>query len=84
MRSRRSRSPSATCPTRRKIVARDGKPVGDGPYFGVGYDSRTAGADATTPFRLDSGRWATGPGEVVIDAAHGREAALRARLAACA
>ncbi len=52
-----------------KIVGRDGKPVGDGPYFGVGYDSRTAGAEATTPFRLDSGRWATGPGEVVIDAA---------------
>jgi putative ABC transport system permease protein len=52
-----------------KIVGRDGKPAGDGPYFGVGYDSRTAGAEATTPFRLDSGRWATGPGEVVIDAA---------------
>jgi putative ABC transport system permease protein len=52
-----------------KIVARDGKPVGDGPYFGVGYDSQTAGAAATTPFRLDSGRWARGPGEVVIDAA---------------
>jgi putative ABC transport system permease protein len=52
-----------------KIVGRDGKPVGDGPYFGSGYDSRTAGSQATTPFRLDSGRWATGPGEVVIDAA---------------
>jgi putative ABC transport system permease protein len=52
-----------------KIVGRNGKPVGDGPYFGVGYDSRTKGAEATTPFRLDSGRWATGPGEVVIDAA---------------
>jgi putative ABC transport system permease protein len=52
-----------------KIVGRDGKPVGDGPYFGSGYDSRTAGAQATTPFRLDSGRWAAAPGEVVIDAA---------------
>ena len=52
-----------------KIVGRDGKPVGDGPYFGAGYDSRTAGAQATTPFRLDSGRWATAPDEVVIDAA---------------
>ncbi len=52
-----------------KIVGRDGKPVGDGPYFGSGYDSRTAGAQATTPFRLDSGRWATAPDEVVIDAA---------------
>jgi putative ABC transport system permease protein len=52
-----------------KIVGRDGKPAGDGPYFGVGYDARTAGSDTTTPFRLDSGRWAAGPGEVVIDAA---------------
>ena len=33
-----------------KIIARDGKPAGDGPYFGVGCDSRTAGAQATTPF----------------------------------
>jgi putative ABC transport system permease protein len=52
-----------------KIVGRDGKPVGDGPYFGSGYDSRVKGAQATTPYRLDSGRWPTGPGEVVIDAA---------------
>ena len=34
----------------------------------MGFDSRTEAAKATTPFRLDSGRWATGPGEVVIDA----------------
>ncbi len=52
-----------------KIIGRDGKPAGDGPYFGVGFDSRTPGAEATTPFRLDDGRWAAGPGEVVIDAA---------------
>jgi putative ABC transport system permease protein len=52
-----------------KIVGRDGKPVGDGPYFGSGYDSRTAGAQATTPFRLETGRWATGANEVVIDEA---------------
>jgi putative ABC transport system permease protein len=52
-----------------RIVGRDGKPVGDGPYFGAGYDSRAAGSQATTPFRLDSGRWATAPGEVVLDAA---------------
>ncbi len=51
-----------------KIIARNGKPAGDGPYFGVGYDSRVKGAAETTPFRLDDGRWATGPGEVVIDA----------------
>jgi putative ABC transport system permease protein len=51
-----------------KIIARDGKPAGDGPYFGVGFDSKEKAAAATTPFRLDEGRWATGPGEVVIDA----------------
>ncbi|HET8952103.1 MAG TPA: FtsX-like permease family protein [Solirubrobacteraceae bacterium] len=51
-----------------KIIARDGKPAGDGPYFGVGFDSREKAAASTTPFRLDDGRWATGPGEVVIDA----------------
>ncbi len=33
-----------------KIIGRDGKPVGDGPYFGVGFDSRTHGAEQTTPF----------------------------------
>ena len=64
-----------------KIVGRDGKPVGDGPYFGSGYDSRTAGAQATTPFRLDSGRWATGAGRGRHRRRDGREAALRARLA---
>jgi putative ABC transport system permease protein len=52
-----------------KIIGRDGKPVGDGPYFGSGYDAQVKGAAATTPYRLDSGRWPTGPGEVVIDAA---------------
>jgi putative ABC transport system permease protein len=52
-----------------KIIGSNGKPVGDGPYFGSGYDSQTPGAARTTPFRLDSGRWATTTGEVVIDAA---------------
>jgi putative ABC transport system permease protein len=52
-----------------KIIKRDGKPAGDGPYFGVGFDAGTKGAERLTPFRLDSGRWAAGPGEVVIDAA---------------
>jgi putative ABC transport system permease protein len=47
-----------------KIVGRDGKTVGDGPYFGAGYDASVAGAERTTPFRLQSGRFATGPGEV--------------------
>jgi putative ABC transport system permease protein len=52
-----------------KIIKRDGKPAGDGPYFGVGFDAGTPGTERLTPFRLDSGRWAAGPGEVVIDAA---------------
>ncbi|HWT22664.1 MAG TPA: FtsX-like permease family protein [Solirubrobacteraceae bacterium] len=52
-----------------KIIKRDGKPAGDGPYFGVGFDARTPGTERLTPFRLDAGRWATGPGEVVLDAA---------------
>jgi putative ABC transport system permease protein len=52
-----------------KILRRDGKPTGDGPYFGVGFDARTAGSEQLTPFRLEDGRWATGPGEVVIDVA---------------
>jgi putative ABC transport system permease protein len=50
-----------------QIVGRDGKPVGDGPYFGSGFDARTPGSERLTPFRLGDGRWATGPGEVVID-----------------
>ena len=52
-----------------KIIGDDGKPVGDGPYFGEGFDSTAPGAAKLTAFRLQSGRWATGPGEVVIDAA---------------
>ena len=51
-----------------QIIGRDGEPVGDGPYFGSGFDSRSPGAEKLTAFRLQGGRWATGPGEVVIDA----------------
>jgi putative ABC transport system permease protein len=50
-----------------QIVGADGKPVGDGPYFGAGFDARTPGAEDLTPFRLADGRWAAGAGEVVID-----------------
>jgi putative ABC transport system permease protein len=52
-----------------KIIKRDGKPAGDGPYFGVGFDASVPAAERLTPFRLDAGRWAAGPREVVIDAA---------------
>jgi putative ABC transport system permease protein len=50
-----------------KIVV-DGEIAGAAPYFGVGYDFSRPGAEKLTPFRLDSGRWPKGPGEVVIDA----------------
>ena len=51
-----------------KIIARDGKPAGDGPYFGVGFDSGVKAAAETTPFRLDERPLGDRPGEVVIDA----------------
>ena len=52
-----------------QVIGADGKPVGTGPYFGVGFDAKTPGAERLTPFRLHDGRWAAGPGEVVIDRA---------------
>ena len=48
-----------------RIVGKDGDVVGTGPYFGVGLDSH---AGKLSPFRLKEGRFATGPGQVVIDA----------------
>jgi putative ABC transport system permease protein len=48
-----------------KLLDRDGDVVGTGPYFGVGLDRR---AGELSPFRLEEGRFAGGPGEVVIDA----------------
>ena len=39
--------------------------VGTGPYFGAGLDPR---AGELSPFKLKAGRFASGPGEVVIDA----------------
>jgi putative ABC transport system permease protein len=50
-----------------KIIGKDGKPLGQGPYFGVGMDATKPGAEQLTPFRIKKGRWATGAGEVVID-----------------
>jgi putative ABC transport system permease protein len=50
-----------------EIVGRDGKVADGGPFFGVGFDERTPGAQRLTPFRLRGGRWAARPGEVVID-----------------
>src|SRR5688572_8795847 len=48
-----------------RIVGKDGDVVGTGPYFGVGLDPE---AGELSPFKLKEGRFASGPGEVVIDA----------------
>ena len=48
-----------------RIVGRDGDIVGTGPYFGVGLDPQ---AGKLSPFKLKTGQFATGPGQVVIDA----------------
>ena len=45
-----------------RIIGEDGKPLGDGPYFGVGLDAAQPGAEQVTPFRLDDGRWVAGEG----------------------
>ncbi|MEA2295541.1 MAG: putative transport system permease protein, partial [Solirubrobacteraceae bacterium] len=50
-----------------KIIGADGKPIGQGPYFGIGYDSKTPGAERVSPLHLVRGQWATGPGQVVLD-----------------
>ena len=52
-----------------KIIGADGEPVGQGPYFGIGVDTRSPQAFALTPFNLRQGEWPTGPGQVAIDAA---------------
>src|SRR5205814_452835 len=51
-----------------KILGKDGKVVGGGPWFGVGLDRAAAHDVKLSPFRLKRGTWAEGPGEVVIDA----------------
>jgi putative ABC transport system permease protein len=48
-----------------RIVGKDGDVVGTGPYFGVGLDPK---AGKLSPFKLKEGRFATGPGQAVIDA----------------
>jgi putative ABC transport system permease protein len=48
-----------------RIVGKDGDVVGTGPYFGVGLDPK---AGKLSPFKLKEGRFATAPGQVVIDA----------------
>jgi putative ABC transport system permease protein len=52
-----------------QVIGANGKPVGTGPYFGIGFDAEMPGAQRLTPFRLHLGTWASGPGQVVIDRA---------------
>ena len=51
-----------------KILGKDGKVAGDGPWFGVGLDPVASRDPKLSPFRLKQGAWAKGPGEVVLDA----------------
>ena len=75
-----ARPPSATSPTRRKIIGRRRQAGRRRPVLRRWASTRRARrreADAVPPRRRAAGRPA--PGEVVIDAAHGGEAALRGR-----
>ncbi len=60
-----------------RITGPSGEPIGQGPYFGVGLDARSAEVERVTPFRLTEGRWATGPGQVVVDAKTAEDEDLR-------
>jgi putative ABC transport system permease protein len=48
-----------------RLLDKSGDVIGTGPYFGAGLDPH---AGKLSPFRLSEGRFATAPGEVVIDA----------------
>ena len=48
-----------------KLINKKGKVIGQGPYFAVGLDP--VNGKNLTPFNLTQGRFATAPGEVVID-----------------
>jgi putative ABC transport system permease protein len=56
-----------------RLIGKDGKAIGDGPYFGMGYDASSPRNQRLNPLHLKSGRWATAPGEVVIDAGTARK-----------
>jgi putative ABC transport system permease protein len=51
-----------------KLVNADGKVIGRPPNFAVGIDAARPNAGRVNPLTLDSGRWASRSGEVVIDA----------------
>src|SRR3954451_10202047 len=48
-----------------KLIGKDGKVIGSGPYFAVGLDP--VNGKNLTPFKLTQGRFATNGNEVVID-----------------
>ena len=54
-----------------RLLDKDGDVIGTGPYFGAGVDPH---AGKLSPFRIENGRFATGPGEVVIDAGTAKRA----------
>jgi putative ABC transport system permease protein len=59
-----------------RIIDKGGKVLGSGPYFGQGLDPRAGKASGLSPFELSSGRFATAPGQVVIDAGSAKKAHL--------
>jgi putative ABC transport system permease protein len=56
-----------------RLIGHDGKAIGQGPWFGMGYDASVPAHQRLNPLHLKSGHWATGPGEVVIDAGTARK-----------
>jgi putative ABC transport system permease protein len=56
-----------------RLIGHDGKAIGQGPYFGMGYDASAAANQRLNPLHIKEGRWATGPGEVVLDAGTARK-----------
>jgi putative ABC transport system permease protein len=51
-----------------KLVNSKGEVIGQPPNFAVGIDAARPGAEGANPLTLSSGHWATGAGEVAIDA----------------
>jgi putative ABC transport system permease protein len=56
-----------------RLIDRGGKAIGDGPYFGMGYDASAPANEQLNPLHIKDGRWATGPREVVLDAGTARK-----------
>jgi putative ABC transport system permease protein len=56
-----------------KLIGKDGKPIGTGPYFGVGYDPGARGAEELSPFHLRSGHFARTGDEAVVDVGTARK-----------